>query len=61
MDDKSRENLDRILGVEPAALTEPDREFLQARRSYLTQDQRELYGITEPGAEESKPKGKLKE
>ena len=43
MDSKSKENLDRILRVEPEALSPGDIEFLKARRSYLTASDLERY------------------
>ena len=37
MNQEARAELDRILAIEPAALTEPEMAFLQARRGYLTE------------------------
>ena len=47
MNEEARAELDRILALEPAALTEGDRAFLHARRSYLTEEQRVTFGLTE--------------
>ena len=47
MNDESKKQLDEILSKEPAALTDADREFLMARRDYLTADQKVTYGITD--------------
>jgi len=43
MDDQSKKTLDEILAKEPAALTDADKEFLRARRSYLNEEQRVVY------------------
>lgn len=43
MDETSRQVLDEILAQEPAALTDADKDFLRARRSYLTEEQRHVY------------------
>jgi hypothetical protein len=47
MNDEARAELDRILAIEPAALTESEQAFLSARRDYLTEDQRVTFGLTE--------------
>jgi hypothetical protein len=47
MNDEAREELNRILALEPAALTEDDHAFLMARRSYLTEEQKTVFGVTE--------------
>lgn len=39
MDTKSQQKLDEIVRKEPAALTEGDKAFLRARKSYLTAEQ----------------------
>jgi hypothetical protein len=53
MNPEAQAKLDELLALEPAALTEEDRAFLMARRSYLTEEQRKAYGLTEaPVAEE---------
>ena len=39
MDAQSKAKLDEILAKEPAAMTEDDKAFLRARRSYLTESQ----------------------
>ena len=43
MDQASREMLDEILAKQPAALTDADKDFLRARRSYLGEEQRHVY------------------
>ncbi len=43
MDEQSKKMLDEILAQEPAALTDADKAFLRARRSYLTEEQRHVY------------------
>ena len=43
MDEQSRKMLDEVLAQEPAALTDADKDFLRARRSYLTEEQRHVY------------------
>lgn len=43
MDSQSRAELDRILSVEPTALSETDWAFLKARRSYLTPEQEAIF------------------
>lgn len=43
MDEQSRATLDAILAQEPAALTEEDKAFLRARRSYLSTVQADRY------------------
>lgn len=48
MNPEAKEELDRILGIELNALSESEQAFLQARRSYLTEEQKTVYGITEP-------------
>lgn len=60
MDDKSKEMLDEILAKEPAALTDSDKAFLRARRSYLNGEQQAVYAEVleqtfepEPEVEES--------
>lgn len=47
MNQEAREHLDSILALEPEALTEAQTEFLKARRDYLTEEQKERYGLTE--------------
>ena len=49
--------LDEILAQEPAALTDADKAFLRARRSYLTEEQRAVYAeaLAEGPAEELAP------
>jgi hypothetical protein len=43
MDQASRAMLVEILAKEPAALTEDDKGFLRARRSYLSTEQQAVY------------------
>ncbi len=43
MDDTSKATLDEILAKEPAALTDADKDFLRARRSYLNGEQQAVY------------------
>ncbi len=63
MNPEAQAELDRILALSPEDLTESDRGFLQARRSYLTEEQRINFGITEGEvkAEKSKVKADKKE
>lgn len=66
MDKDSQEKFDKIVRMEPAALTAGDIEFLKVRRSYLTASDLERYGhlLDEPKAaeeeqqEEAAPKKK---
>jgi hypothetical protein len=67
MDQVSQDTLAEIARKEPASLTEADIAFLQARRSYLNEEQRAVFadvlGATEPepeeeSAEEPAKKGK---
>jgi len=46
-DSKLQEQFDRIFKSGPAAVTDTDMAFLAARRSYLTEEQYEAYGIGE--------------
>ena len=43
MNPEAREELDRILGIEPSRLTFDERAFLRARRDYLKKSQAEEY------------------
>lgn len=45
MDERSQERLNNILKLEPEALSEDDKVFLRARRSYLKKSQLEEYKI----------------
>lgn len=45
MNDEARAELDRILALEPAALSDADKAFLAARRDYLTEEQKAVYGL----------------
>ena len=56
MNEESQAELDRILAFEPEALTDGDKAFLAARRSYLSEDQQARYGLSE----EAKKLRKLK-
>jgi hypothetical protein len=47
MNEEARAELDRILAMEPAALTEGDQAFLAARASYLTEEQRIRHGLVD--------------
>lgn len=43
MNPEAQAELDRILALEPAALSDADRAFLQARRDYLTEEQKSVF------------------
>lgn len=43
MNEEARAELDRIVAIEPAALTDSDRAFLSARRDYLSEDQKATF------------------
>ena len=43
MDEQSRKTLDEILAKESAALTDADKGFMRARRSYLTEEQKAVF------------------
>ena len=65
MNESARVELDRILDLGPDSINESELAFLQARRSYLTEEQRINFGITdeapaviEAEAEEVKPSKK---
>ena len=70
MDNQSKAKLDEILRKEFAALTPGDKDFLRARESYLTADQKAAYAevfetpskdessFEEPAEAPSKKKGK---
>ena len=53
MDPKSKKKVESILAAGPDAASEADLAFLAARRSYLTNDQKVTFGITEPVSTES--------
>ena len=56
MDEQSKATLDAILATEPAALTDADKDFLRARRSYLSEEQKAVYAdvlADQPQAEAS--------
>ena len=58
MDAQSKAMLDEILAKEPAALTDADEDFLRARQSYLSEEQKAVYAdvLAEVSAsEESEP------
>lgn len=42
MNTEARKRLDELLATEPSSLTPPDIEFLRARSSYLSEEQREM-------------------
>lgn len=48
MDMKSRENLERILGLQPHELTRQDRAFMRGRADYLTAEQKKDYVTNQP-------------
>lgn len=50
MNQEAQAELDRILALEPAALTDADKAFLAARRDYLTEEQKAVYGLSEAPA-----------
>jgi hypothetical protein len=52
MDKKSQENFDRIARLEPAALSAGDIDFLRARQSYLTSDQKVKFAAALGGESE---------
>lgn len=66
MNDEAQAELNRILDLGPDSINESERAFLQARRSYLTEEQRINFGITDkaPAVEdevvEVKPSKKTK-
>lgn len=47
MNPEAKAKLDEILENGASSVTDEDRVFLHARRSYLTKEQREEFGITE--------------
>lgn len=52
LDPKSRENLERILGIDPVALAPSDRAFMKGRADYLTAEQKADYVDNQPEPEE---------
>jgi hypothetical protein len=54
MDTVSKEKFDKLVRMEPAALTPGDIEFLKVRQSYLTASDRERYADV-LGLSEAKP------
>lgn len=60
MNVEAKTELERILALDPAELSEAETAFLQARRSYLTEEQKVKFGIVETVEVEAKPvkKGK---
>jgi hypothetical protein len=61
MNETAKDELQRILDLGPDSINESELAFLQARRSYLTEEQRINFGIkeiVEVEAEETKPKKK---
>jgi len=53
MNEPAKAELDRILSLDPADLSEAEQGFLQARRSYMTEEQRIKFGIAEASADNS--------
>jgi hypothetical protein len=54
MDEQSRKRLDEILAKEPVALTEHDKGFMRARRSYLTEEQKAVFAeVLAEGSDEA--------
>jgi len=56
MDEQSEVMLKEILSQEPAALTDADKAFLRARRSYLSEEQKAVYAevlAEQPEAEQA--------
>ncbi len=43
MDEQSKATLEQILATEVAALTDAEKDFLRARRSYLNEEQKHVY------------------
>jgi len=43
MDKLSQETFDRLVKLDPESLTSNEAEFLRARRSYLTKDQKRIF------------------
>jgi hypothetical protein len=58
MDSKSRERFEEITRKEVEALTPGDIEFLRARVSYLSSDQRERYASVLGSEQKAAPKKK---
>jgi hypothetical protein len=54
MNDEAQAVVDRILAAGPSNATEADMEFLTARRSYLTEEQKAEFGITDETAPKAK-------
>lgn len=50
MDEQSKATFDEIVAKEPAALSDSEKDFLRARRSYLSAEQRSVFAevIAEP-------------
>lgn len=44
MDNKSQEEFDRLVKLNPEDLTGAERDFLNARRTYLNNEQRRVFG-----------------
>lgn len=64
MDEQSRKMLDEILAQEPAALTDADKAFLRARRSYLSEEQKAVYAealAEQPEVSEESPEAEVLE
>lgn len=53
LDKASRERLEFLLGTEPTGVSQGDKEFLVARRDYLSDEQKKDYGVTAPVAKKT--------
>jgi hypothetical protein len=53
MNPEAQAKLDEILANDPSSVTEEDLAFLNARRSYLTKEQCETFGIKAEKAKKS--------
>jgi hypothetical protein len=52
MNESAKEELQRILDLGPDSINESELAFLQARRSYLSDEQRINFGITDEAVKE---------
>jgi hypothetical protein len=59
MNPESQIEFDRIVATEPAALSDADKEFIRARRSYLSEEQKAVYAEVLAEVQESAPRPKL--
>lgn len=59
MDQESEKKFNEIIANGPDSITEPEAEFLRARRSYLSEEQRVIFkdalSLKEEASEESEP------